>query len=234
MVMGRCRNFAYRQIPELGTIMPNMGTKVPKSGRKAAPNTGLADALFTRTQQAVLALLFGQPDRSFFKTEIIRKAGMGSGAVQRELERLEKSGLAEVRNVGNQKHYQANPASPLFAELASISQKTFGIAEPLRAALQKWKSKITAAFVYGSLAKRADTSRSDIDVMIISDELTYADVFAAFEPVAEKLGRPINPTIHTRKEWSRQLKEDNSFHIRISRQPKIWLFGSELPKVEPV
>jgi len=207
--------------------MPNMGTKVPKSSRKLPSGPGLADALFTRTQQAVLALLFGQPDRSFFKNEIIRKAGMGSGAVQRELERLEKSGLAEVRDVGNQKHYQANAASPLFAELTSISQKTFGIAEPLRMALQKSKSKITAAFVYGSLAKRTDTARSDIDVMIISDELTYADVFSAFEPIAEKLGRPINPTIHTHKEWNRQLKEDNSFHVRISRQPKIWLFGSE-------
>lgn len=207
--------------------MPNMGTKVPKSGRKQIAASGMADALFTRTQQAVLGLLFGQPDRSFFKTEIIRKAGMGSGAVQRELERLEKSGLAKVRNVGNQKHYQANPASPLFAELSSISQKTFAIAEPLRAALERMKPKINAAFVYGSLAKRGDTSRSDIDVMVISEELTYADIFAALEPVAEKLGRPINPTIHTPKEWSRQLKADNSFHVRISRQPKIWLFGSE-------
>jgi len=203
-----------------------MGIKQPKSSttKRAA---GLADALFTRTQQAVLGLLFGQPDRSFFKTEIIRRVGMGSGAVQRELERLETSGLAEVRRVGNQKHYQANSSSPLFAELSSIAQKTFGIAEPLRAALERWKSKITAAFVFGSLAKRSDTSRSDVDVMIISDELTYAEVFAALEPVSESLGRPINPTIQTRKEWSRQMKGDNSFHVRISRQPKIWLFGSD-------
>ena len=207
--------------------MPNMGTKIPKAGRKAPASAGLADALFSRTQQGVLGLLFGQPDRSFFKTEIIRRVGMGSGAVQRELARLEKSGLADVRRIGNQMHYQANPDSPLFAELASISQKTFGIAEPLRAALEKWKPKIRAAFVFGSLAKRADTSRSDIDVMIIRDQLTYADVFAAFEPVTEMLGRPVNPTIHTKKEWSRQLKEDNAFHVRISQQPKIWLFGSE-------
>ena len=188
---------------------------------------GLADVLFTRSQQRVLGYLFGQPDRSFFASELIRGIGKGSGAVQRELARLEQSGLALVRHVGNQKHFQANPESPLFSELASIAQKTFGIAYPLREALQKLAPRIKAAFVFGSLAKRTDTARSDIDVMVISDDLDYATVFDALEGAAAKLGRPINPTIQSTREWSRRLKEDNAFHVRISEQPKIWLFGSE-------
>ena len=204
-----------------------MGMKSPKSGKTSAAAVGLADALFTRTQQGVLGYLFGQPDRSFFAAELIREIGMGSGAVQRELARLEQSGLAEVRRLGNQKHYQANPDSPLFAELASIAQKTFGIAYPLREALEKLVPKIKAAFVFGSTAKRSDTASSDIDVMIISDELTYADAFTALEAASIKLGRPINPTIQTAKEWSRRLKDDNSFHVRVARQPKIWLIGAE-------
>lgn len=202
-----------------------MGTINPKSGNQATH--GLADALFTRTQQGVLGFLFGQPDRSFFASELIREIGMGSGAVQRELARLEQSGLAEVRRVGNQKHYQANPESPLFAELASIAQKTFGIAYPLREALAKLAPRIRAAFVFGSIAKRSDTARSDIDVMIISDKLGYAEVFESLEPAARKLGRPINPTIQSTKEWFRRLKEGSSFQVRITEQPKIWLFGSE-------
>ncbi len=204
-----------------------MGTKLPKSGSKASSSPGLADALFTRTQQGVLGLLFGQPDRSFFATELIRQVGMGSGSVQRELARLEQSGLAVVSRVGNQKHYQANPDSPLFAELASIAQKTFGIAGPLQQALQPLASRIKAAFVFGSLAKRTDTAKSDIDVMVISDDLDYADVFAALEPAATKLGRPVNPTIQSTRQWHKRLKEDNAFNIRVSQQPKIWLIGSE-------
>ena len=204
-----------------------MGTKNPKLGRKAPASHGLADALFTRTQQGVLGRLFGQPDRSFFASELIRDIGMGSGGVQRELRRLEQSGLAEIRQVGNQKHYHANPNSPLFAELASIAQKTFGIAYPLQEALKKLAPRIKAAFVFGSVAKRSDTARSDIDLMVISDELGYAEVFEALEVASKKLGRAVNPTIQSTKEWSRRLKEDNSFHVRISQQPKIWLFGSE-------
>jgi len=189
--------------------------------------SGLADALFSRTQQAVLGLLFGQPDRSFYATEIMAKVGAGSGAVQRELARLEESGLATVHRLGTQKHYQANPDSPLFAELCSIAQKTVGVAEPLRRALKSLAPQIIAAFVFGSLAKRSDTAVSDIDVLIVSDSLTYADVFSALEGVRERLGRAINPTVYSRREWTKRLKDQNSFLLRVREQPKIWLFGSD-------
>ena len=83
------------------------------------PRRSLADALFSSTQQRVLGLLFGQPDRSFFATEIIERLGAGSGAVQRELKKLAESGLVEVSWVGNQKHYQANPKSPICRSVQS-------------------------------------------------------------------------------------------------------------------
>jgi len=202
--------------------MPKMG--IPST--KAKPASGLADALFSRTQQSVLGLLFGQPDRSFYATQIMAMVRAGSGAVQRELSRLETSGLVTVRRLGTQKHYQANPESPLFAELCSIAQKTIGIAEPLRRALEPLVLGIVAAFVYGSLAKRTDTALSDIDLMIVSDSLSYADVFAALEDVSRTLGRTVNPTVYTRREWNKRVKAQNAFVTRVMDQPKIWLFGS--------
>src|SRR5512134_3072217 len=136
--------------------MPNMGT------RATAPQpVSLVDALFSATQQRVLAFLFGQPERSFFATELIGLVGAGSGAVQRELARLAQSGLVTVTRVGNQKHYQANPRSPIFAELREITQKAVGLAEPLREALAPLALRIAAAFVFGSVARRSDTAASD-------------------------------------------------------------------------
>jgi hypothetical protein len=44
--------------------------------------------------------------------------------VQRELANLAQTGLVTVKAVGNQKHLQANPDSPIFAELCWIVQKT--------------------------------------------------------------------------------------------------------------
>jgi hypothetical protein len=153
--------------------MPKMGRNIPRMGRQKTTarrrrESSLADALFSTTQQRVLGLIFGQPERSFYATELIGLAGAGSGAVQRELARLEQSGLVTVRRLGTQKHYQANPASPLFGELASIARKTVGLAEPLREALVPLASRVIAAFVYGSAAKRRDTAASDIDLMVVS------------------------------------------------------------------
>lgn len=187
----------------------------------------MADALFSNTQQRVLGLIFGQPERSFYATELISMAKAGSGAVQRELARLEQSGLVSVTRLGTQKHFQANPKSPLFWELHGIAQKTTGLAEPLRTALASLASKIIAAFVYGSVAKRQDTAASDIDLMVVSDSLTYADVFGALEPLHAKLGRDVNPTVYSRQELAKRIKARNAFVTRVLAQPKVWVIGTE-------
>lgn len=189
--------------------------------------SSLADALFSTTQQRVLGLLFGQPDRSFYTTELIGLVGAGSGSVQRELARLEHSGLVTVRRLGTQKHYQANPESPLFEELCGIARKTVGLAEPLRRALAPFDREVLAAFVYGSVAKRQDTSMSDIDLMIVSNSLTYADVYAVLEPVSMELGRAVNPTVYSPQQLAKRMKQANAFTKRVLEQPKLWLVGSE-------
>jgi predicted nucleotidyltransferase len=187
----------------------------------------LADALLTRTQQRVLGVLFGEPDRSFYASELIRTAGTGSGAAQRELARLEGGGLVVSHRVGHQKHYQANAASPLFAELRSIVLKTVALAEPLRVALKPLSSAIRAAFVYGSVAKATDRAASDIDLMIISDSLAYGEVFSALERAVRQLGRQVNPTVYTASEFAKRGREQNAFVMRVLEQPKVWIIGGE-------
>ncbi len=207
-------------------MIPDMGSKSTSAARPRR-TTSLADALFSGTQQRILRLLFGQPERSFYATELIALAGSGSGAVQRELVRLSDSGLVTVRAVGNRKHYQANPESPVYAELCAIVRKTFGMAEPLREALAPLASKIRAAFVYGSVAKGADTAASDIDLMVVSDSVTYADAYAALENVSAVLGRRVNPTILTTEDLAADFETQSAFTVRVWSQPKVWLIGSE-------
>lgn len=202
-----------------------MGT-TPGGQKSAARHQPLlADALFTKGQQRVLGVLFGNPDRSFFATEIFSLAGTGRGAAQRELSRLESVGLVTVTRIGNQKHYQANRASPIFTELRGIVLKTAGLADVLRAALAPFARDIDAAFVFGSVAKQQDRSSSDIDVMILSDNVAYPDLFTAFAIAEERLGRKVNPTIYSPLEFARRRREKNAFLTRVLAQPKIWLIG---------
>ncbi|MDP2142189.1 MAG: nucleotidyltransferase domain-containing protein [Gammaproteobacteria bacterium] len=187
----------------------------------------ISDALFTKVQQRVLSLLFTHPDRNFYTNEIIGLVGSGTGAVQRELARLESSGLVTAIQIGRQKHYQANVASPVFVELRGLIMKTCGLVEVLRAALAPLQDQIACAFIFGSVAKSQDTAASDIDLMIISDHLTYAEVFTTLEETAHTLMRPINPTVYSRKELQKRIGEGNAFVMRVLEQPRLWIAGKE-------
>jgi predicted nucleotidyltransferase len=186
-----------------------------------------ADALFTKTQQRVLAVLFGQAQRSFYANEIIKLAASGSGAVQRELARLEEAALVTVRRVGNQKHYQANHDAPIFAELRAIVLKTFGVADVLRATLQTLWPQIELAFVYGSLAKGGEHAGSDIDLMVVGTLQSNAQLLDTLLPAREQLGRVVNPTLYTRAEFAQRVHDGKSFMLRVLEQPKIFIKGTE-------
>jgi predicted nucleotidyltransferase len=204
-----------------------MGTRPPRQQRIKTPPTSLADALFAKAQQRVLGVLFGNPSRSFYANEIIALADSGTGAVQRELARLEASGLVTVTRVGRQKHYQANARAPVFEELRTLVLKTSGLAEVLRIALGPMSERIRAAFVYGSIARGEDTASSDIDLMVVGEGLTYADLFSALESASARLGRKVAPTIYAPKELTKRVRQDNAFVTRVLEQPKIWLIGDE-------
>ena len=187
----------------------------------------MANALFSKARQRVLAVLFGNPGRSFYANEVIALAQSGTGAVQRELATLSEAGLLTVRRQGNQKHYQANADAPVFAELRGLVLKTMGLADVLRVALTPLAPQIARAFVYGSVAKQQDAAASDIDVMIVSEDLSYASVFGALESATATLGRKVNPTLYTPAEIAKRVNSDNAFVTRVLNQPKIWLIGNE-------
>jgi predicted nucleotidyltransferase len=195
---------------------------------KIQPRQGsLSSALFSNVQQRVLALIFGNPQRSFYTSEILRTVDSGTGAVARELSRLQQSGLVSVQRIGNQKHYRANHDSPIYRELRGLILKTAGFAEPLVEALKPYANRIKAAFVFGSVAKGTDHARSDIDLMVIGEDVDYTDLYAALQKAEAKLHRPVKPLFLTPKDWQRKLAQKDSFVHKISTQPKIFIFGSD-------
>jgi len=227
-------------MPILGIRMPKMGMQPKPTGKTRVPRTvtkspvrppkarpSLIDALLSTTQQRILALLFGQPDRSFFGNELIELTKSGSGGVQRELRRLTDSGLVTAMRIGNQRHFQANRAAPLFQELRSIILKTVGLAEPLRQALIPLAHSIVFASIYGSVAKQTDSAASDVDLLIASDDLTLEQVYSALSAVERTLGRKINPNLLTVDEFQRRRKAANSFVSKVLAGDHIVLVGSE-------
>jgi predicted nucleotidyltransferase len=187
----------------------------------------ISNALFSKVQQRVLALIFSHPERSFYMSEIVRKVHSGVGAVERELSRLERSGLVTVERIGNQKHYQANRVAPVFKELRGLVEKTVGLAEPIRKSFGPYAAAVQVAFVYGSVAKGTDTARSDIDLMVIGDDLSFPDLYAATQRAESKLGRKVNPLFLSWRDWQRKVSDRGSVISKIKDSPKIFVFGSE-------
>lgn len=203
-----------------------MGIESRTRSSQATPSA-IADVLFTPVQQRLLALLYGQPQRSYQSNELIRLVSSGTGAVHRALTRMTAAGLVSVESVGNQKHYQANAASPVFDELYNLVLKTVGLTIPLLSVLKPLGGRIAAAFVYGSVAKGTEQSGSDIDLLVIADDLDYAQLFDALPDAEAQLGRPINPTVMAVEEWRRKRNSKDSFAARIAAQPKLFVLGDE-------
>lgn len=220
----------------MGIILPIMGINESTRNHRSNPRraglepravrTGIAGALFTTTQQRLLSLLFGQPSRSFLASELIRLTGSGSGAVQRELKRLVSSGLITVTRLGRQKLHRANPDSPVFQELRGLVRKTVGLAEPIREALEPLLDRIKLALIYGSVAEGVDGADSDIDLLVVGNDMMLEDVYSVLSPVEAVLDRQVNPTLYTEREFADRIVAGSTFLKRVLAGETLLLVGA--------
>jgi predicted nucleotidyltransferase len=186
----------------------------------------LASLLFGAYRREVLALLLLHPDASLHVREIARLTGKVPGTLLRELNQLADAGVLSRRPVGNQVHFQANPACPIYDELRSILKKTSGLADVLRQALEPLGGKVKAAFVYGSMARGDERAGSDVDLMVVG-EARLGEVVQALAPAHEVLRREINPNVYRTAEFSQKLAEAEPFLQRVMQDRKIYLIGGE-------
>ena len=202
----------------MGTIGPIVGTTVNSSI--------LSNTLFGRTRSAILGVLYGHTDESFYFRQLVRITGAGKGAVQREVKQLADAGLIVRNAVGNQTFYRANRESPVFPEIKSLVTKTVGVHDVLRRALEPLRKDIRAAFVYGSVAQQKETAQSDVDLMIVGD-VDFSRVVSKLSEAQKKLNREINPTLYPVSEFRSKVASGNHFLNSVLKDPKLFIFGDE-------
>lgn len=175
----------------------------------------IADFLFASPVKNILRAVYSAPEQSFMLNELLGRAGHGRGNSQRHIERLIDAGvLEEAPRHGHQRSIRANKNFALYPELLSICKKSFGLLEPIREALAPFKSQISEAFLFGSVAKGTDTHHSDIDLMIIGDAPMLA-LSEAMLKVEKELGRPVHLNVYGPDEWA-NLKAADPVLSRIS------------------
>lgn len=190
------------------------------------PSDNLSETLFGKTRRAVLSLLYSHIDDAFYLRQIVRTAGVGLGAVQRELKQLSDAGIIQRIVRGRQVYYQANPQCPVFAELKALVMKTVGIGGIVQAALSPLADRIRIAAIYGSTARSEEQRGSDVDLLIVG-EATFAVVVSALHQAESTINREINPTIYSIGEFQSKISAGHHFLNTIVGKPMVFLIGDE-------
>jgi predicted nucleotidyltransferase len=188
-------------------------------------NNGLATTMFGKARRAVLSLLYGHADEAFYLRQVVRVTGIGLGPAQRELKQLTDAGIIQRMVRGKQVYYQANVKCPIFAELKSLIVKTAGLADVLRETLAPLAEQIAIAFVYGSMASGEATSESDIDLLVVGNVDEMA-LHGALSQVENRLGRPVNYTLMSQREFHERRSQKDGFIARVLSGQKIMILGS--------
>ena len=219
MARGRKRGrTTLKLVPKRGTIVPKMSTHSYRDN--------LSETLFGKTRRAVLSLLYSHIDDAFYLREIVRTAGVGLGAVQRELKQLSDAGIIQRIVRGRQVYYQANPQCPVFAELKALVMKTVGIAAVIQAALAPLADRIRIAAIYGSIARSEEYRGSDVDLLIVG-EATFAEIVSALHQAQSTINREINPTVYPPAEFRSKVGAGHHFLNAVLKEPVLFLVGDK-------
>ena len=194
--------------------------------KEQSNQAGLAETLFSDYRRRILALLLLRSDENFHVREISRLTGVPAGSLHRELKLLTAAGLLSRQAMGNQVRYRAERGCPIFHELAGIFRKTSGLADIIRSALLPLSPGITAAFIFGSVAKGEEQATSDVDVCVVGTA-SFTDVVIALADMNQKLGREINPVVMPYEQFTAKLAAGEQFATRIMSEPKLFLIGDE-------
>ena len=148
---------------------------------------GISALFASATLGQLLYLFMLEPEREYYQRELQRLSGAHLRQVQRDLERLQQSGLVVCRAHGNRTYYGAVPAHPAFADLRAVVMKTWGVGNELSAALAGLGAAVTLALVYGSFARGDDVADSDVDVLVVGSATRRA-VAAALADASRLVG----------------------------------------------
>jgi DNA-binding transcriptional ArsR family regulator len=184
------------------------------------------DALLPKTRQGILAAMLVRPEKTWYASELARRMGVTPSSLQRELRDLTKAGILKTHRQGHMAYYQANTASPVFGDLRGLLLKTAGLVDVLAEALKPVASKITWAFVYGSIASGQEQSDSDVDLMVVG-KVSPPDLSLPLRRARELLGREINPTVYAPAEFAKKAAAKDHFLAQVLAKPKLHVLGSE-------
>jgi predicted nucleotidyltransferase len=167
--------------------------------------------MVTDNQLQILAVLSEHPEREFYLSEVGLLIGKHPGVFQKGINALEREGWVQSRRRGNQRLFRVNPQHPLLNEIKALIQKSVG-AEALLKTIVNNIPEINKALIYGSYARGTMRSGSDIDLLIVTEDLKVEDSLVRELSRIEKfLQRDVNYKLYDQNDFAHRRKIQDPF-----------------------
>jgi len=179
--------------------------------------------LRSKARQRLLTYYFTNLEARHHLRDLADRLSIDPSNLSRELRRLEREGLFRSEVIGRQKYFRLRRGYPLFDEVRSILVKTFGAAPLIGQSLRELEG-IEEAYLYGSFARNQQDASSDIDVLVIG--VPHSEALAeAVRKLERQLGREVNYTVLTRREFDSRRTRKDAFLESVWRHKRISLIA---------
>jgi predicted nucleotidyltransferase len=197
-----------------------------RNNKRVMRRSPVISALFPDVRGRILAATLTRPEKHWYLSELATFLKTQPSSLQREVDALSKAGILQQWRDGRRVYLKPDIQSPVFSDLKSLFDKTTGVIPILRQELERFRDKIQLVFLYGSMARSEEGSRSDVDLLIVG-QVGLADLVPALRNAEQSLGRPINPIVFSIEEFSRKLRAKDHFLSAVLEGEKQFVKGGE-------
>jgi len=187
----------------------------------------LSTYLISTVAQRILSFLAKFCDQEFYERQIAQRIGIAYGSANRALNDLYSAGAIRRRQEGKMYFYSVDSSNAAIVEFKKLINMI--LIEPLTEKLKDMTSKIV---LYGSCAQGNDTSQSDLNLFIVSDDRERAmqaiDSFS-FAPGFEDIH--IQAVIKSPVELLEAGKSEQAFLAEVEQGIILWERAANEPRL---
>lgn len=189
-------------------------------------STATLHHLLPRGTVRLLTWLMVHPEQSLHFRALKQCTGLGTGALQRELVRLEGMGLITREARDGRVYVQVVREHPSWAALRELLR---GHADPVDVVRDAFADVdgVKAAFVFGSTARGDAHADSDIDLVVVGDGVPLEQIGRATLNAERLLERPLDVRRYTTAALARKRADPSPFLREVLSGPKAWIIGGE-------
>lgn len=182
--------------------------------------------LLPRGTVRLLTWLMVHPEQSLHFRALRQRTGLGTGALQRELARLESLGLITREARDGRAYVHVVREHPSWEALRELLR---GHADPVDVVRDAFADVdgVKAAFVFGSAARGDAHEGSDIDLMVVGDGVPLEQIGRATLNAERLLERPLDVRRYTTAALARKLADPSPFLREVLSGPRTWIIGGE-------